>query len=123
MDKPDTKTETEAERTPVVHVLQVEGAPPKRLTKRGLSEGSRKTQFQRGNRANPHGRRGKPAKTLSKERLDDLEAMWHVDQNQESEDTTFQHALYRQWMKMDPCGFMKAVFFLKMREPKKRPRR
>ncbi len=120
MDEMETKTVLEAEKSPVVQVSHSDSAPPQRITNRGMSEGSRRTQFRKGNKANPYGRKGKPPKVLSKERHDDLEVMWHVYQNHEPADWTVQQSLFRKWMQMDMIGFLKHFWVLQKRAASKR---
>jgi hypothetical protein len=118
MEESDIKSEIQPVRTG----QQAEVVPRQRYANSGRSEGSKRTQFKKGNNANPYGRKGKPPPVLSKERHDELDVMWHVYQNPESEDWTYQQALYRRSLKQDNCGFFTRFVRLEIKAMSRRQR-
>jgi hypothetical protein len=110
--------ETKSVSTPATG-QPAEVVPRKRYANSGRSEGSKRTQFKKGNNANPHGRTGKPPPVLSNEFHGELEAMRHVLRNAESADWTYEQAAYRRWLKEDVCGFFKHLIRLEMKEYKR----
>jgi hypothetical protein len=111
-------SETKSEITPVTG-QQAGTVPRKRYANSGRSEGSKRTQFKKGNSANPYGRKGKPPPVLSNEVHEELEVMRHVVSNAESADWTYQQAAYRRWLKEDVCAFFKRLVGLEIKESKR----